>query len=134
MPVILDIAQTLVQTLWIMSKRNQKVHAALVNKGFGERLATVRKTRNFSQSALGEVVGLSRGSISNIESGIQNVHLYQVFTFAHALNAPINEFIPLLRDVVIYEDGDSNSDQLFLQVSKRQLIESDPLGDNDENA
>jgi transcriptional regulator with XRE-family HTH domain len=117
-----------------MSERKQKVHAELVNEDFGKRLAAIRKTKNFSQSALGKIVGLSRGSISNIESGIQNVQLYQVFAFAHALNAPVNEFIPHLRDVVIYEDGDANSDQLFLQVSKRQLIESDPLGGNDENA
>jgi hypothetical protein len=40
----------------------------------------------------------------------------------------------LLNDVVVYQDGDAESDQLFLQVSKRQLVESDPLGDDDENA
>lgn len=116
-----------------MLERKQKVHAELVNKNFGGRLAFVRKGKNLSQLALGKIVGLSRGSISNIESGIQNVQLHQVFAFAHALNTPVNEFIPFLRDVVV-EDGDANSDQLFLQVSKRQLIESDHLGDDDENA
>jgi transcriptional regulator with XRE-family HTH domain len=134
MPVKLDFAQLAVQSLWIMNERKPKVHAELVNKGFGERLASVRKAKKFSQQELGKVVGLSRGSISNLESGIQNVQLCQVFAFAHALNAPVNEFIPLLHDVVVYEDGDVESDQLFLQVSKRQLVESDPLGDDDENA
>lgn len=117
-----------------MSEPKQKVRAELVNERFGNRLASVRKAKNFSQLELGKVVGLSRGSISNVESGIQNVKLYQVFAFAHALNAPVNEFIPLLRDVVVYEDGDADSDRLFLQVSKRQLVESDPLGDDDENS
>jgi len=134
MPVKLDFAQPPVQTLWIMKERKPKVRAELVNEGFGERLALIRKTKKFSQLELGKIVGLSRGSISNLESGIQNVQLCQVYAFAHALNAPVNEFIPLLHDVVVYEDGDVESDQLFLQVSKRQLVESDPLGDDDENA
>ena len=62
------------------------------------------------------------------------MQLYQVFVFANALNAPVNEFIPLMQGVVVYEDGDADSDRLFLEVSKRQLIEGNRLGDDDENA
>jgi transcriptional regulator with XRE-family HTH domain len=117
-----------------MAEGKQKVRAELVNKYFGERLASLRRAKKVSQSEFGRVVGLSRGSISNLEAGIQNVQLCQVFTFAQALNAPVNELIPLLRDVVICEDGNTESDRIFLQVSRRQLIESNLLGDDDENA
>ena len=117
-----------------MSEQKRKISSALVNEGFGERLAHIRRARSLSQVALGKAVGLSRGSISNLESGIQNVQLHQAFAFAQALNAPVSEFLPLLRDVLVHQDGETDSDQLFLQVSRRQLVEIDPLGDDDENA
>src|ERR1700730_7783119 len=102
-PVILDISGTLWDTLR-MENRNFKLQAELVNEKFGVRLARVRKVKGFSQVELGKSVGLSRGSISNIESGIQNVQLHQVFAFANALNAPVAEFLPHLREVIEYEN------------------------------
>jgi transcriptional regulator with XRE-family HTH domain len=118
----------------LMPVEKQNVRPELVNEGFGTRLASVRRAKGVSQSELAKTVGLSRGSISNLETGVQNVQLHQVFAFAHALNTPVNELIPLLRDVVISEDGREKLDEIFLQISRRQLIEVSPLGDNDENA
>lgn len=97
-------------------------------------LSSVRKSKGVSQVELGKRVGLSRGSISNIETGSQNVLLYQVFRFALALNAPVSEFIPLLRDVTQYQDRPGSSDQMFLEIAKRQLIDGKPIGDDDEIA
>lgn len=111
-------------------ERIDRVHAELVNEQFGERLSSIRKRKGLSQLELARAVGLSRGSISNLETGIQNVQLHQIFAFALALDAPLDEFIPLLRDAIVYEDGTAPIDRVFLEVSKRQLIEAD----DDENA
>jgi transcriptional regulator with XRE-family HTH domain len=116
-----------------MGARKEKVSAELVNEHFGRSLATIRKARSVSQKELGKIVGLSRGSISNLESGIQNVQLHQVFSFALALDAPAVDFIPLLRDVVMYTDDSESSDLRFLQFAKRQLIDFNASGDDDEN-
>jgi len=87
-----------------------------------------------SQAELGKLVGLSRGTISNLESGIQNVQVHQVFSFALILNAPVSELLPTLSEVTVYGDSIRNSDRLFLDLVKRQLIEISSAGDDDENA
>lgn len=116
-----------------MNEQKQYVCAELVNKDFGKRLASIRRSKNFTQLELGRRVALSRASISNLESGIQNVQMYQVFDFALALNTPVDEFVPLLRDVVMHQDDDAAPDQIFLRISKLQLAESNPLGANNNN-
>ena len=65
-----------------MDAREEKISAQLVNEIFGQNLASIRRSRGKSQQDLGKVVGLSRGTISNLESGIQNVQLHQVYAFA----------------------------------------------------
>ena len=132
--VILDIAQVSVQILWKMDTRSEVISAQLVNEAFGTNLAALRKSRFMSQAELGKLVGLSRGTISNLESGIQNVQVHQVFSFALILNAPVSELLPTLSEVTVYGDSIRNSDRLFLDLVKRQLIEISSAGDDDENA
>jgi transcriptional regulator with XRE-family HTH domain len=115
-----------------MSVKKERVSSDRVNKIFGGRLAKARRAKNLTQSDLGKLVELSRGSISNLESGAQNVMLHQVFSLAYTLNVPVDELIPLLRDVVLH-DGGADSDRLFLLMSKRQLVESDASEGDDDN-
>lgn len=60
--------------------------------------ALVRKHRDrqkgMTQSKLGELVGLSRTSITNIEKGRQHVALHQVFALAYALRVTPNALMP----------------------------------------
>ena len=117
-----------------MSEQTATIYAELVNQSFGEKLAFIRRTRRISQADLGRSVGLSRGTISNLESGIQNVQLHQIFKFALALDAPVTEFVPLMKDVVVHEGSLQSPDKLFIEFAKRQLIDVRAEGDDDENA
>lgn len=45
-------------------------------------------------------MGLSRTTIANLERGVQNVQLHQVFTLAHALDADPRVLIPSWDEVV----------------------------------
>ena len=48
-----------------------------------------------TQSKLGEIVGLSRTSITNIELGRQHVSLHHLFQFAEALNTTPDALLPI---------------------------------------
>jgi transcriptional regulator with XRE-family HTH domain len=67
---------------------------------FGERVRVARGT--LSQRALGARVGLSRGSISNVEAGRQHVPLHLLLRFADALGVAPDELLavtPMRHDV-----------------------------------
>lgn len=46
-----------------------------VNYTLGDIIKSFRKEKNFSQEALGQLVGLGKSSISKIESGKTNISL-----------------------------------------------------------
>ena len=60
----------------------------------------VRKNRRkleLTQDALGERVGLSRTSITNIESGRQKILIHQLFLLAEALDVTPQALLPKLQ-------------------------------------
>ena len=129
--VKLDFAQGVVQDLWKMKALQESVSAQVVNETFGELLSAARRRSRYSQTELGRRVGLSRGTVSNIEAGVQNVQLHQVYAFCLALDKPISELLPRLGDVITAEDRSLQQDRAFLEFAKRQLI--DISGDDDAN-
>lgn len=68
----------------------------------GRRIATRRGALPLTQEKLGERVGLSRASVSNIERGDQRLLAHQLFTFAQALELPGVQ--PLLPDNIHLEE------------------------------
>lgn len=66
-----------------------------IYRRFGRAVASRRIALKLTQSALGDLVGLSRASIANIESGRQNVLLHQVYSLAGALEcAQLADLLP----------------------------------------
>jgi transcriptional regulator with XRE-family HTH domain len=61
---------------------------------FGHRLRDLREGRGISQQELGELSGLTRASIANVESGRQRVLLHQVLRFAQALRVDLDTLVP----------------------------------------
>lgn len=100
-----------------------------VNEAFGEKLRTVRRNRNYSQTQLAEKAGVSRATIANLEGGNQNVQLQQIFQFALLLDAPVEAFIPSrsefdVRDQFMRVRSDllEATDILFLHTAKGKLM------------
>ena len=60
----------------------------------GERLRKVRKQRCLSQEALARLVGLTRTSLTNIESGRQHPPLHTFCEIAEQLEADLSELLP----------------------------------------
>jgi transcriptional regulator with XRE-family HTH domain len=109
----------------------EKIYASLVNELFGERMSRARRYRKISQAELGRKVGLSRASIANLEGGKQNVQLHQVFSIAIALDVVVHELLPDAREVLLPSSTPENTDRVFLEHARRQLI--NVIGDGNED-
>jgi len=91
-----------------------------VNILFGSRLSSVRRAKRVSQTELGRRVKLSRTTIANLEAGLQNVQLHQVFSLARALDADPNELIPSVRE---FEAEEQRRNDLLLQQIREELLQ-----------
>lgn len=89
-----------------------------INGLFGSKLASLRRAKGVSQSELGKRMGLSRTTIANLERGVQNVQLHQVFTLAHALDADPKALIPSWNEVV---PESARQDALVLELLRERL-------------
>jgi transcriptional regulator with XRE-family HTH domain len=92
--------------------------AAKINQAFGDRLATVRKLKGLSQTALAESVDYSRATIANLELGKQNVQLHQLFSLARVLNTKPVDLLPEVD--MIYLGSGSQAD-VFVQMAKMRI-------------
>jgi transcriptional regulator with XRE-family HTH domain len=112
-----------------ISTKNDRATENIINVVFGRKLRDLRRQRNLTQSELAKIVGFSRVTIANLESGKQNIQLHQIFTFARALNAAVELLVPSRIEV---ESADSYlgrvrsdllgaSDLLFLKMAKVRL-------------
>ena len=70
-----------------------RIQKAVNTKEIGERVKQLRKSRNITQDELGVVLGdrstgkpLSRGQISNLETGKRNFNIHQIKTLADYFN------------------------------------------------
>lgn len=59
----------------------------------GDIIKTVRKKKNFSQEALGKMVGLGKSSISKMESGKTNLSLEDASFLLEAMGEKINVYV-----------------------------------------
>lgn len=55
-----------------------------------EKIRTLRKQRNLSQSELGELIGVKKSQISKIEKGTQNITIETLLKVFYALQANIS--------------------------------------------
>jgi len=99
---------------------------AALYREFGRRIAVRRSEMKLTQAVLGGRVGLSRASIANIERGMQNLPLHQVYRLTEALQLDdLADLLPPLRaseaavpsNVPIAEPDGGLSEAARLQVA-----------------
>lgn len=112
-----------------------KLQQSLDTKEIGSRIRQLRKARSMKQDELGDVLGgLSRGQVSNLETGRRNLNIHQIKTLAdffgvslEALGVKTNEVetIDLLqRARIIFENENVPMDEkqeLYEEVMKLYL-------------
>jgi transcriptional regulator with XRE-family HTH domain len=67
--------------------------AAATLQTFGARVKRKREALAWSQDELGDMVGLTRSSIANIEAGRQDTPLSQAAVLAAALGEPLGALV-----------------------------------------
>ncbi|MEQ8436537.1 MAG: helix-turn-helix transcriptional regulator [Ilumatobacter fluminis] len=71
----------------------------------GRSLRRFRTERGLTQEAVGDLVGLTRTSITNIESGNQPVSAWLLCQFARHLKCNLEELTPQVSEVVPANDS-----------------------------
>ena len=61
--------------------------------GFPERLRTIRKSKNLTQTQLGETVGINKDLISHYENGIHSPSIVTLEWLCKALNVSASELL-----------------------------------------
>lgn len=60
----------------------------------GEKIKDARKRKNFNQEVLADILGISRVSLINIETGKQRVPLHVLLDICESLEVTINDIVP----------------------------------------
>lgn len=61
-------------------------------KALGERVRRARRDANLTQEQLAELLGVSQGVISNVETGVSTIDAPDLPAWARALNVPVMYF------------------------------------------
>ena len=60
-----------------------KIQKSIDTKEIGSKIKHLRKSRSMTQDELGVILGgLSRGQVSNLETGRRNINIHQIKTLA----------------------------------------------------
>jgi transcriptional regulator with XRE-family HTH domain len=65
-----------------------------VYREIGKRIQRWRKAKDMKQQTLAKELGISRGSLANIETGKQSVLVHQIYNFARVLKVKPHDFLP----------------------------------------
>lgn len=65
-----------------------------ITKHIGRRIYECRKAINMTQAELAACTGLTRTSITNIESGYQELPITQLYNVAKVLNVEVSDLLP----------------------------------------
>lgn len=124
-----------------------QLQKTLNTKEIGERIRKLRKTKGITQDELGAVLGnkttgkpLSRGQVSNLETGKRNLNIHQIKVLADYFNVSIEtlgvesdeiETVDLLERAKLIFENDSvpleEKQDLYESIMKLYLSAKDQI-------
>ena len=124
-----------------------KIQNSVCTKGIGVRIKQLRKARDITQDELGIVLGdrttgkpLSRGQVSNLETGKRNLNIHQIKVLADYFGVSIEtlgyksneiETVDLLERAKIIFENDNvpmvEKQDLYENIMKLYLAAKDQL-------
>lgn len=120
-----------------------KLQKSFDTKEVGMRIRKLRKARSMKQDELGEVLGgLSRGQVSNLETGKRNLNIHQIKTLADFFGVSLEtlglksdevEVTDLLTRVKLIFENDivpiEEKQELYEEVMKLYLSAKEQIKD-----
>ena len=86
---------------------------------FSYQLKELRKERNLTQEELGELIGISKVSISNYENGLQKPTVETLVLLAKALDCSINHLLGL--DYINLQEL-KKDERIFKSIKRNEVI------------
>lgn len=122
-----------------------KIQKSLDTKEIGMKIRQLRKSRSMKQDELGEILGgLSRGQVSNLETGRRNLNIHQIKLIADFFNVSLDTLgvtteeveIPdlLSRATLIFQDEHvplNEKQELAEQVMKLYISAKEQIKDKE---
>jgi transcriptional regulator with XRE-family HTH domain len=98
-------------------------------RSLGQAIRRVRRKASVTQAALGEAVGLSRTSITNLERGRQHIPTHILIAIGRSLNTDPRELLPSASELklaaeldVAVADNDPDLSEWVRSVVKSKAI------------
>lgn len=110
-----------------LPRRPKKV--VVSRKDLGERIRTLRRQQDLTQSELAAALGLTQSNVSAIERGARGITIHQVVQLAVILRAPTDEILG--RKPIATERNDS---LVYDRRFRRRLQKIDRLTKRDQQA
>jgi transcriptional regulator with XRE-family HTH domain len=76
---------------------------SILYRAVGASIRRRRRELDLTQAKLANRLGISRGTLANIETGRQNLLLHQLYRFAAALDMNVHELLPLPTEMNVGE-------------------------------
>ena len=107
----------------IMGRKSKLKLPALkkVKETFGQRLATIRKTKGYTQTELAKKIGLTQGLISDYELDKLRPYHEMIIRFALALDVPSDELLGI-KDYKSIENESKPASKLTRRMIKIEKL------------
>ena len=92
----------------------------------GENIRKRRERVGMTQGALGQHLGLSRTSITNIERGRQAIQLHQLYRAAEVLGASLIELLPSAKQKPQMNEADDLPEEFKELLTKLEVLVDGP--------
>jgi transcriptional regulator with XRE-family HTH domain len=77
----------------VSEKKKRKMEPTPTSKDIGQRLATLRKAKGYSQEDLAKLIDLSRSSLAQIEIGNRGMDILELLRICDALQCTLNDLV-----------------------------------------
>lgn len=92
----------------------------IIKKGFGERLKTLRKIKNYTQEALAEEIGINLRQLARIESGESFISSTTLYKICKILNVTPKTLFNFSIEDILLKTGTGN--EVYFNVIKHDNV------------
>ena len=100
-----------------------KMSITEINSIVGKRIKDFRKLRGYSQAQVSDLTNINRATISQLESGKQQITLTLVYALAKGLGVEITTFLPLLKHLEVDSLTEKIEQQNINEATKNSILQ-----------